>query len=375
MRTMAKIRLRDPDKMAYKRGSWVLSFLGLLLLAPALFLLWMLVWNCAKGDPPPLGVAAKLSIPAAFMGLLGCLALVQYRIVIDRGTKMVTRWWGLFIPMKRVVTSLDSYDAVVVALQVSRGQGGERFYYPIALTGPSAQLHIDKTNNRDEARNDAEELAKFLTLRLIDRSTDTETIREAHTLDMSLRERIQDGALAAPELPPMPENTRSSHHAEGEVLTVEIPRPGLSARHFGALASMAVLWCVLLMFAVLALLSRKRPGDAVFNLIIFTPVLAPMLCLAIWLTRRVVHSAFKRTTVAVSPSSLDVTQTSLMKTERTAIPADELEELEVVTDIEGVHKGKVIGARSDRASVRFGVGLPEEELVWLHAAIARIVSV
>jgi len=374
MRTMVHIDLGDPDRRAYKRGSWLLSFLGLLLILPALCLLWMLVSKAVKGDPVPLSGVVTLVVAAGGMGLLGCFALVQYRVVVDRGTKTVTRWWGLFMPMKRAVTSLDSYDAVVVARQISRGRGGETFLYPIGLTGPSTQLLVDRTNDLDEARHDAEELAKFLALRLIDRSAGTETIREAGTLDTSLRERVREGPLVAPELPPMPTTMKSSCHTEGEVLTLQIPRPGFCARHVGPLFAVSLLWCLFLTPAAVTALSRKRPDDFVFSLIVFSLVWVPLLWFTIWLTRRVLHSALKHTTASVSPSSLDVTLTSPMKTERASIPADELEELEIVTDLEDIHKSKAIGARSDRASIRIGVGLPEEELTWLHATITRIVS-
>ena len=44
-------------------------------------------------------------------------------------------------------------------------------------------------------------------------------------------------------------------------------------------------------------------------------------------------------------------------------------------EVDSTCRSPRINTRSDRASPRFGVGLPEEELAWLHAAIARIVSV
>ena len=64
----------------------------------------------------------------------------------------------------------------------------------------------------------------------------------------------------------------------------------------------------------------------------------------------------------------------------TEIPADELEELQVaeagavVRKETGAPRGPVVVARSDRATVQFGLGLAPEELEYICALVKRVVT-
>ncbi len=90
------------------------------------------------------------------------------------------------------------------------------------------------------------------------------------------------------------------------------------------------------------------------------------------------RAARLRITLEVSPRELRVVTKGILRETSAAIPADELEELQVIPAGQAPGtpsaKGHVLFARSDRAALAFGEGLSHDELTWLRAVVWNVVS-
>ncbi|MHC4252263.1 MAG: hypothetical protein ACYS9X_24355 [Planctomycetota bacterium] len=380
----------DGDSYSVKRGGGCLMLFGLPFFAAGVGIIVAAlagVMESDSGDPPPLFVIIPFglifaSIGAAFMfGRAG--------VLLDSRSRTITEWWGLLVPFKSEVTSFDEVNTVTISRETRSSKNSTYTVYPVRIEGEEGVIDIEEPREYAKARRRAEEIAKFLGFGVADSSSGTKVVREAGTLDMSLRDLVR----ASGERPERPERPgeqpaggRVNMTSAGSQATFDLPPPGLGTVGAVAVVIGLVFACVPFVFfggAFFATDLLEDIGNA-WPFFIFAGIFA-----LVWLggtlgfVVKTVKKATARGRLVVDPRGLTFETRSFLGTKTVTISADELEELELV----GADDPRVpaavpafmgsdehVVARSDRAEVEFGRGLSRGELEWLRDTVRFIVT-
>jgi len=374
---MARKRQLGDDVLEYRLGGGCVAVAGVPFLACGVAIVFCPLWSEVPWVP-----GLIFGGMLALMG--GALVFGRKGVVIDRAQGVVTAWWGLLVPFRRRQHPLSEFHRVTVRREVRGSQKHRRTVFPVRLVGSGeARVEVDARGLPDAARRLGEDVAKFAQLPLSDSSLGEEVVREVAELDESVRERWERTG-ERPEVAEAPEGARSRQTVVGDALEFELPPPGLRQWHIVGLA----IGLGIPVVAYFAFIQRLLTGDALSpwlklavggGLIVVAMVLPVVVSVGM-----VVRRVFRGALLAVSPAELRVVWRGLMWDRSTAIPADELEELQIVRedmlDVGGeVTGGKraqrfVILARSDTARAAFGAGLAREELEWIRGVAANVVS-
>ncbi|MFW6163345.1 MAG: hypothetical protein ACODAJ_11300, partial [Planctomycetota bacterium] len=231
---MGRVRTGDPDVIAYRSGGGCLMLFGLPFLLAGLFVMAspLLPERYQPKDedtdePMPLYFALPFGGVFALVGAGLVLGRAGKRL--DRRAGTVTTWWGLAVPFHRKEMPLSDFDKVRITREVRRSKNSTYTVYPVRLHGGGdAKVKIEEPRDQSKARGLGEEVAKFLTLPLHDRSMGKTVTRQPEELDESLRDRAERTGerLDVGEPPP---DLRSTQTVVGDTLTFEIPPPGFRA--------------------------------------------------------------------------------------------------------------------------------------------------
>jgi hypothetical protein len=371
-----------------------------------------------EADAAPWYVVVPFGAIFVMVGL--GMATGRRGIIIDRRRHRVVKWYGLLVPMMRREQLIVLCDRLEVSREVRTSDDSTQVVYPVRLEGNAQEkpVCIEEPLDYQQARATAESLARFLGLPVVDRSSGQEVVREPDRLDESLRERARrTGEEIADAVVPL--QMRSTLQQESDTLQIRIPPTGVTSLHRLHLIG------VLIFIGVAAFVVRpflnvdvQDPMNYLFSgLMVAGFVLLPLIAVF----SRVAGQAKRGCTVQASRSLLRVEQGKTV----TEIYVDELEELEVhasplpagitvapdgrvMIDKSAVRQGSqnrrftstgegqmtpvgpvlsfflsavmktapgpCIMARSDRKTVRFGAGLGEEELLYIHARLKRVVT-
>jgi hypothetical protein len=285
--------------------------------------------------------------------------------------------------------------------------------YPVHLAGEWVEkpLLIDAPADYQEARSTAEFLARFLQRSLEDMSSGKKVVRDPEHLDESVRERVRRTQEDIASLPPPPLEMRTRIEQTGEGVEIEIPGPRLGGLHLIPLIFVLVMvyFAIKIFFPILFSLpglKTIRYGFGAFIGIFF--ILLPIVSTV----RHLLRLKSQSTRVTVNPALLRVEEYRDGKWVVTEIPAEELRELTLPTQLSLIEEVEVPGfkrtpspgnsgvarmpdgrpaprileailrlvglpgitaiGKSDR--VTFGKGLPEGELVYVHALIRSIIG-
>ena len=141
-------------------------------------------------DGAPMPLLFGILFGSVFASVGAGLMLGRAGVTIDRTSKTMTTWWGLLVPFRSTERPLGEVTTVALSREV-RGSGkSSRTVYPVKLVGPEKPVEIDAEQDYQSARRRAEKVAKFLDLGLEDTTSGQKVVREAGTLDESLRERL-----------------------------------------------------------------------------------------------------------------------------------------------------------------------------------------
>jgi hypothetical protein len=403
------LKKRDPDVLETRKGGGCLTLFGLPFLLAGLFVMQIplqLIPVEVEGDPQPWYFFVLFSIP--FVAAGAGMVFGRAGVIIDRRTKTVTRWWGLLIPIRRRKVLLDPFRRVTLKKETS----DDSTTYPVSLDGaPGEQaVALCSSGSYEDARAMAEELAEFLDRPLADATSGKFVIREAGDLDESVREQVKRTGEEV-ELPPAPFEMRTRIERTGDSVILDIPGPRFSFLHL--IPMMAPVGIAAYMGFKILPGVWEIPGPDIIRYI-FTGfigiffVLLPLVSGPAYF----IKSVMKKTRVVVSRSALRVEEGKGRKMKVTEIPVDEIEELVLPTtrsvldtmEIPGGPERKELGdtgtprlpdgrpmpniflfiarlagtrgitARSDRMTVRFGRGLPGDELKFIHATIMKAMT-
>lgn len=384
---MAFSRTSDREVLEARTGGGCLTLFGIPFLLGGLFVMTSpLDLIPAKNQPPPWPVA--LLFGGIFAAVGAAFVFGRAGKIVDRRARTVTTWWGLLVPFAHTVYRLDEFDRVTISREVRRSKNSTYTVYPVRFEGRTQPVKLEEPQAYAEARQDAEQLAKFLRWPVADSSEGTPVVREPDRLDESLRDRARRtgerfNAGSAPQ------RLTGCYQLERRRLAVELPPPGFGAGQI--LPIVAALFfggIVAATFVPALVLDPKTPtGVRVLVLAFGAVIILGPLLLAILSG---LADARRRERVVATPESLRLERRGLVGTETFEIPGVELEELVMGGSTlptasgpsPGPHRvvlsvgsrGRGIRARSDRATFEFGAHLVADEQRWLHAAIMQVMT-
>jgi hypothetical protein len=358
---MRRIETGDENQLAYREGGGWGYLASPVALIGLLMIVSVLTGNVTKGQGRPAGVAEYAAVSllgSAFFGIGVIFCFGRRGLVFDRNQRTVARWYGLLIPMLTKVVPWDSFSEIAITNE----SGEDSTAYCVRLAG-RAKLKVVRVREELEARRWAEELARFTGLPILDSSyTAAPVLREAAHVDVPLREQLRAGPTL--DLAPPPPGMLTKVSCEGNTVLLQFPKIPWGAS-IGILV--VTLLGVLLIgggipVAILAdrTIPRFYAGLAAF--VILLPLSVTLR--SVWLYARYGCE------VVASAQELRITQPGLLKLRVDGIPISELEEIR----IEGEGKWCRLAALSDRQTVRFGQGLPREELVWIQTVLQKALS-
>jgi hypothetical protein len=160
---------------------------------------------------------------------------------------------------------------------------------------------------------------------------------------------------------------------EDDRLVFEVPRAGFSMSEFGPTAMMAALAAILgagAFACFLIFIARWAHVAQEFKWLLGIPFAAACFTLpGVLLFQGILWPAFCRTRVIATPGGLRVERRlgPLHRTKEMRVEA--IEEL-ALTRV----RAPAVAARGRQAAIRFGQGLPETELEWIRAALAKVLA-
>jgi hypothetical protein len=240
---MRRAVVGNPDQLVYLDGGGCVVAVGVVFAAAGAFFLFLGLTkpvNFGAGPLAPLwGKLFVTGLSLLFLLLGAAIAVSRSGVTLDRKARTVNRWWGMWRPWGaaapaagvpagvRVLSRpkprhVTEHTAVTVGREVQRIKDRESIVYPVRIDcHPAVQLTIFP--NELDARHLAEEVARFLTVALVDGTSGTDVRREPDTLGRPLAERVKRLELPATVAPP-PDGSRLTYSIENGRLTFTAPR-------------------------------------------------------------------------------------------------------------------------------------------------------
>lgn len=403
---------RDAGTLEFRSGGGCLSLFGTPFLLAGLFIMLIPLGLIPVEERPggPVVSALIVLFGSVFAAVGAVLVFGRSGIVLDRGRGRIVRWWGLLVPMKRAEHMLDSIRQVEMAF--ARGDSDSADTWPVKLSGEGLPKPITVAQPVEfpEARQIAEELARFLQKPLVDASTGEKVTRDPGHLDESWRDRVRRTQGTEFPMPPQPPGMRTRVERTGEGYIFHIPGPPLGARQTIPALIPVVFAAAVAWFFLPALLTLPMPDWVRYFFLGFIGlffVAGPVVSALLNVLR--LKNQFER--ITVTKAFLRVESLKQGKRTTAEIPVDELEDLVSPTpktlmdsvEVPGVKKvplgdtgtprmpdgrpvprlllalmkmagSRGITARSDRAVVEFAVGLDEAETAYLFALARKTIA-
>lgn len=228
MGTREAFRQVGPDQFQAKEGGGCLSLFGLpFFLAGILVALIGIrvvpVSNAA--DVPTWAWPLIFLMGFAFVSVGGGLVLGRRWITLDKAQGIVSKRWGLLVPMRGETYSLRDYEAVVLRFAAGDSDTADR--YPVSLKAKAGQADFALSTSAQygESRERAAAVAKFLDFPLVDASTDHESVVAANLADATFQERLRAGDGQRAEAV-RPVRMQSQVRESGSGVEVVLPGPG-----------------------------------------------------------------------------------------------------------------------------------------------------
>lgn len=376
---MGRVQSNDPDRLVYRSGGGFLMLFGLPFLLAGLFVMCspLLPGDMQPKDgetDEPISVVFALLFGGVFTAVGAGLVLGRAGKVFDKRSGTVTTWWGMLVPFKKNEYPLDRYDSVTLSKEVRRSKNSTYTVYPVRVEGGGVKtLKIEEPREERKARTTGEEIAKFLGVKLADRTLGAEVVRQANELDESIRQRVERTG-DRPEVPDPPADRKTAETVIGDTLSIEIPGRGFQPACVVGLVLTLVVPTFIYFGFVRGILETEMPSGTKSIMVAVVSLLFVALpfILGLFIFLR---GYDKGATVDVSPLQLQMRRRGLVGTRTTTIPTSELEELVLVGYAGQSNKNmRRIVARSDQGALEFGQGLPVAELEWLRAVIWNVVS-
>ena len=319
---------------------------------------------------------AELAGSLLFAGLGVVLAFGRHGYIFDRREWQVTIWWGLLRPWLTRTRPLAEFDRVTLDRRMVRNGKTTQELFPVELQGSGAPLRLVQPPDYEPARRRAEAMAEFLELELYDSTSGAVSVREPGRLNESLREQALTSGETV-EWPELPEGSRIDYRTEGEQAIVVLPPTRIAAAKRAVCIALVLVGVDLALFALLPILVPGIPTVvSALGLVLSLMGAFAVAAILFFKPGRLAEGEGER--IVISARELRCQGGVFSGSAPAAIASDELEELHLEPSIEhplasvlGLTGGLV--ARSDRQTLRFGMGLSLAERQWLRDVIRYIV--
>jgi hypothetical protein len=294
------------------------------------------------------------------------------KVRVDLVSRTASRRYTAFgIPFDTAREPLDHFECV----EIVRIETDESSSYKTRLVGNS-QMPVSCQSDFMAARQDAEAVATFIGIGVVDRTGPEPVLRAAHRLDESLRQRLARLGKAV-ELPAMPVNLQSEIEVMDGMIRIEVPSPSW----YSLLAIGILVFFPLAMMLSIPLALFQPPREVVYFIgTISSLVFGGVLLSFLWN----VLPSYRPKLVTVTPDGISLSQRHLIRRKTRSIDASDLEELFcdhtedartfVILEDFGraleVRSGVV--ARSDEFELRFGGHLSRPEQEYLCAIVKSV---
>ncbi len=408
------VRLVAPGRLQIREGGGCLSVFGLPFFGAGIFMLLSVLGLVTIGNEGE--VTRWTWLLLAVMGIVftlvgGGLAFGRSWTTIDSTDRQLVSEWGLLRPMRAQTTPLGPYTSV--ELGFIEGDSDTSDQFPVTLkTGSGPGLRVCSFTQYADALTSASAVASHLHLELVDASTDHPVRLTADEAGRPLQDRLPNQHRPTPRVE-RPPTARSEVHDEGRSVRIVIPRPRTHPIAIAVLLAPAAI--PLLFFSSLLQFFRQtrtpEPVGWAFLgfLIVGFGVIPASMALGGFLRSRWGH-----TSVSASADGIDIRERGAWRTRTTAsIPSTEILDLDystkqslvdsadravddqvvafgkrhggspsvgprtrrVLKALSRFVKGRGITVKSRRLGLtRFGEGLEDDEIRYLHAVLWRVLT-
>ena len=214
--------MNNQDRFELKSGGGCVAIFGLpfLLAGIAVIVAVFIPQEVRGGDPFPWYVGIPFGSVFALIG--GAFVFGRSSFVIDKISSTVTSSWSLFITLKTKTLDLKKFNRILITKEVRRGNNSSTTVYPVYLEGKGTKELVQESQLYNNSRQLSEDLSKFLDFDVCDTSSESEVIRQAGTMDMSVRDKLINSNEYI-ELPDEPANMKSECYMLDDTFVVEIP--------------------------------------------------------------------------------------------------------------------------------------------------------
>jgi hypothetical protein len=405
-----QIRQVAPDRLQIKEGGGCLSLFGLPFLLAGIFV------GLIGSRIVPLRNAADVPAwawPLIFlMGLVfvvvgGGLVLGRRWITLDAGRGTLRREWGLLLPLRGEEQRLDGYDAVLLRFTAGDSDSADRYPVLLRARAGGTDCALSSSTQYGESREQAAAIAKLLRLPLVDASTDHESVRDPDRVDAPLQERLRSGEDARQDAA-RPLRMRCQVRESSQAVEIVLPGPGFKTRKLiGPVVSIALL--SYLAPGLLEFFQRTRTPETVQTVFFAAVGLLLVIVPLVGLVKAVALAKRGGSLVTASPEGIVIEERSAWRVKTTRILAADILALDygtADTAFQSARRGaedrltqagqripplpgpdreaprwvsllrrlvtsKGIIVKSRKGLLAFGAGLPDDEVRYLHAAVAR----
>ena len=412
MDAVGRPRQIAPDQLEITEGGGCLSLFGLPFLTAGIFvaLIGARIVPVENARQVP-GWAWPLIflMGLAFVAVGGGLVLGRRWLILDTGRGKILKRWGLLFPMQGEERSLQGYDAVLLGFEPGDSDSADRYPVLLRAADGGAGFPLVSSTQFGESREQAAAVARFLRLPLVDASTDHAVVIGTERLDETFVERARSGDGRLDEAP-RPLRMRCLVRESSRGVEVVIPGPGFPPGKLVGLVLSAGLFAYIAP-GLLEFFRRTRTPEGVQ--IAFLAFVAAVLIAVplLGIINAAVLARRGRTLVTASPEGIVIEERTAWRARTTRIPAADILGLDYATVDAALQsagrlatqraaqaaratpafrqggesprwlallrrlatsKGILVKSRSGITAI--GAGLPDEEVRYLFAAVARAVG-
>jgi hypothetical protein len=228
MHTPRNITHPTPDTLELREGGGCMTLFGLFFLLPGLGMfaagIAHLLGNRIISDPAPGAAPVLLVMGLIFSVVGGGVTFSRTWYLFDRVQRIVAKRWGLLVPLRNEPpVPLDAFTRV--HLQRDPGGSDSSETFPVSLSGDNAEFSLPANTKYGESRTLATYLATFLTLPLLDETTEHAEETTPADNGASLAQRLAEGSVN-PDSAPLPPVLRSQVvPTQGGILLTIPPHP------------------------------------------------------------------------------------------------------------------------------------------------------
>ncbi|MCC6810826.1 MAG: hypothetical protein IT381_25580 [Deltaproteobacteria bacterium] len=318
------------------------------------------VYGVLYHDVPPVILAVLVPFGVVFFCVGAVAGYNRHWLLIDADRGTATRSWGVFFPFKHKKSPLGRWEHVGLGRERRRRNKSSVTVFPVFLARQGESFPILEPKDYASARAIAERVAKACGLGIRDTAGDDVVMREAGTLDESLRDRLRrSGEQAKP--PPRPANAVSHLSHDMGTLVFDLPARGFKS-FAGALIGVLTVGMIAQTTIASVMMSEAPIPLFVLDAVIAFAFIAPLTIRCLTQER-----------VRASAGGVDVIKASPLGARQQRIPAAELEELRLGSFGDG-WLGSGIVLVTDKGSHTVAAGLDADELRWIAGELRRAIA-